>query len=314
MSKEQYKGEFDGKGTDAFLKFASHYNQYRCDEIFKHLLNAMLHIASLYNLFQKEYDEAMAIFEAEHLQKMIDYITKESEGFDDVLGDIYMSIASRYHTSAMAQFFTPKEVSRLMATIINLPEAGADDKPLRIGDIAGCGSGRNILAAAEKCGEKRYKYYFEGTDLDTICARMCVLNCYLNCIPARIVHGDALELTTYNVYECCLNYTELEQGKAGYYPFIMQYSPDECKAYEQVVRSEFQKPILDGINTERVKRLDQKKEAIQGKRAAELRQVFAKVQNLGKDDSERDSPQTFEQPKTQKAAKKAENDSQNTLF
>jgi type I restriction-modification system DNA methylase subunit len=314
MSKEKFKGEFDGKGTAAFLKFASHYDQYRCDEVFKHLINAMLHIASVYRIYQTEYDEAMTIFEAGHLQKMIDYITKESEGFEDVLGDIYMSIASRYHTSAMAQFFTPKEVSRLMATIINLPEAGADDKPLRIGDIAGCGSGRNILAAAEKCGEKRYKYYFEGTDLDTICARMCVLNCYLNCIPARIVHGDALELTTYNVYECCLNYTELEQGKAGYYPFIMQYSPDECKAYEQVVRSEFQKPILDGINTERVKRLDEKKETIQGKKVAELRQVFAKVQNLGKDDSERDSPQIFEPQKPQKTAKKGENEAQNTLF
>jgi type I restriction-modification system DNA methylase subunit len=314
MSKETYKGEFDGKGTAAFLKFASHYNQHRYDEVFKHLINAMLHIGSLYHIFQKEYDEAIAIFEAPHLQQMIDHIIKESEGFNDVLGDIYMSIASRYHTASMAQFFTPKEVSRLMATIINLPEAGADDKPLRIGDIAGCGSGRNILAAAEKCGERRYKYYFEGTDLDTICARMAVLNCYLNCIPARIVHGDALELTTYNVYECCLNYTELEQGKAGYYPFIMQYSPEECKAYEQVVRSEFQKPILDGINTERVKRLDQKKEAIQGKKVAELRQVFAKLQNLVQDDSERDSPQTFEQQKTQKAAKKGENDTQNTLF
>ena len=308
MSKNKENALFEGKTTQAFDKFAGYYSHHWQGDIFRHLLHSIMYLAAQGNAFQKQYEEAIAIFDKDKLQEMISRIVQDSEGFNDVLGDIYMNIASSSHASAMGQFFTPQCVINVMCQITDIKGVSeSSDKPLRIGDLGGCGSGRTIISAAKCCGEKRYKYYFEGIDLDGTCAIMAVLNCYFNAIPARIVHGDALELTTYNVYECCLNYIELGDGREGFVPFIMQFSDEECKAYEEITRGSHQKVILDKVNEQRVINLEAKKEKIQADKVDKLKKVFEKIQGL-------DEPQSFEQPKTQKAAKKGENDAQNTLF
>lgn len=107
----------------------------------------------------------------------------------DVLGDIFMESVSRGNNG---QFFTPLEVSRLMAKMAGIPATGSPS----VLDPA-CGSGRMLLMAAEinpRC-------ILVGQDNDHTCVQMLAVNLSLNGLQGYAVHGNSLTNEIWKVYK-----------------------------------------------------------------------------------------------------------------
>jgi hypothetical protein len=98
-------------------------------------------------------------------------------GYADILGPVYMQLASKYSRSGLGQFFTPWPVCMAMAGLtIGDAHRGEDGGPLKVCDPA-CGSGAMLLACratiAAKHGRReasRARLY--GQDIDGICVAM----------------------------------------------------------------------------------------------------------------------------------------------
>lgn len=125
------------------------------------------------------------------------------ENQEDVLGDAYMELASKSKSQALGQFFTPMHLTNLMAKI-----TAPDFKQFigkSISDPA-CGSGRTLLAFAFNLNDlQKIQTRFFGVDLDSICLKMCVVNCFLNGIIGTFICGDSLRLKAffgYNIQLC----------------------------------------------------------------------------------------------------------------
>lgn len=131
------------------------------------------------------------------------------EPFADILGNVYMAIASRGGKSMLGQFFTPGEVAEMNARMLGLTGSGLNPTRLTmIGDPA-CGSGALLLAVArvvlEDSGPATLnRIFLDGTDLDRICARLAAVQIVANVNLHRfdlggveIRHGDTLRVKTY---------------------------------------------------------------------------------------------------------------------
>lgn len=117
---------------------------------------------------------------------------------EDVLGSVY----EHYSTTSdnFSQHFTLKSVSRTMAEM-SFPDEeeirnASPDDPLLIGDISGCGSGSLLLDSAHRLRTIRpdCPALYIGWDIDSDCAKMCVINFVLNGLPGYVLQGDTLRL------------------------------------------------------------------------------------------------------------------------
>lgn len=89
----------------------------------------------------------------------------------DVLGEIYETISSGSKASALGQFFTPKPVCDLMASITSPIENENPKGKFKVNDCA-CGSSRTLLAFNKvNPGNELY-----GEDFDPICTKMAAIN------------------------------------------------------------------------------------------------------------------------------------------
>lgn len=116
-------------------------------------------------------------------------------GWYDMLGDIYMELASRSKASRMGQFFTPVELCDVIAHM-TLGEDLAEAAGKSILDPA-AGSGRMLLAAhalQPKLG------LVAAADLDPICAKMCALNFWMHGIRGEVACMDSLQLKWHFAY------------------------------------------------------------------------------------------------------------------
>jgi len=110
----------------------------------------------------------------------------------DILGTVFHKLD--LHNKWKGQFFTPSQISRLMAEI-----AGGDLLPkkgfITVSDPA-CGSGSLLLGTV--CQQKQrnldYQHHalFVAQDIDIRCVWMCYIQMYLFRIPAIVIHGDSL--------------------------------------------------------------------------------------------------------------------------
>lgn len=96
--------------------------------------------------------------------------------FSDLLGEIYMDLASRYSQRSMGQYFTPKPIASLMAAMQSGPAAMPADRMLRVIEPS-VGSGVMLLAMLEQVVERHgpralRQLSLTGIDLDGLCCRM----------------------------------------------------------------------------------------------------------------------------------------------
>lgn len=118
----------------------------------------------------------------------------ESNSTIDVLGDLYMEIASHWSRDKLGQFFTPLHVVELMSQLVNedgYREIGA------IGSDPACGSSRFAIDGFSK---NRYSYW-TCTDVDRTCVKMSAINMALyGMYCSEVLHGDTLSLEFWGGY------------------------------------------------------------------------------------------------------------------
>ena len=122
----------------------------------------------------------------------------------DVLGPIFMSL--ELGESRKGQFFTPPDISKMMAQILltDLEEKIARGETIKVQEPA-AGAGGMVLAVAEKIIELGHNpaktMYAHATDVDRTAALMCYIQMSLWNIPGTVVVGNSLSLEVREVWE-----------------------------------------------------------------------------------------------------------------
>lgn len=158
---------------------------------------------------EDEYFEVIRPYSKEQLQefsKALALLIQEMEAapFTDILGPYYLEIASHASQQARGEFYTPPEISELMARISIDPKKAVErGLPLTVNEPA-CGAGGMVLAIAKLFspinlkGEKSHVDLLRFTcqDINPVAMDMTYINTSLWGIPARMIWGDTLRATT----------------------------------------------------------------------------------------------------------------------
>jgi len=119
----------------------------------------------------------------------LDFSSNKAEG-DDILGDAYEFLMRHFATESgksKGQFYTPAEVSRVMAKVIGIDKSKSQSETLY--DLT-CGSGSLLLKAAN---EAPHGITIYGQENDNATRALAVMNMWLHGNPAsEIVQGNTL--------------------------------------------------------------------------------------------------------------------------
>lgn len=147
---------------------------------------------------EEEYFETIKGYsqdELELLSKAMGLLVMEMEkaSFTDVLGTYYTEISSRSTQQARGEFYTPQEISRMMAKMtINAEEVKERSLPITVNEPT-CGAGGMVLAIAEEFAPDSVDLLRATCqDINPVAADMCYINTTLWGIPAHIIQGNAL--------------------------------------------------------------------------------------------------------------------------
>lgn len=114
-------------------------------------------------------------------------------GDDDIIGDAYEYLMKNFAAESgkkKGQFYTPAEVSRLMAQILGIHQD--DRKQISIYDPT-CGSGSLLLRAKAEAKTKDGVSIY-GQELDSATRGMAVMNMYLHGVDDAVIQvGDTIE-------------------------------------------------------------------------------------------------------------------------
>lgn len=113
--------------------------------------------------------------------KNLDFSNNRADD-DDILGDAYEYLMKQFASEAgksKGQFYTPSEVSKVMAKILKIGESNKNI--INVYDMA-CGSGSLLLKAGSEANVNK-KVYLYGQEKDNNTAGLCVMNMFL--------HGNA---------------------------------------------------------------------------------------------------------------------------
>ncbi len=128
----------------------------------------------------------ISIFEKEAL----DFSSNTAEG-DDILGDAYEYLMRHFATESgksKGQFYTPAEVSRIMAKVIGISNAKSPSDTLY---DPTCGSGSLLLKAADEAPNGKITIY--GQENDNATRALAVMNMWLHNNPSsQIEQGNTL--------------------------------------------------------------------------------------------------------------------------
>ena len=121
----------------------------------------------------------------------LDFRTNRAEG-DDLLGDAYEYLMRHFATESgksKGQFYTPAEVSRIMAQVIGIERAGELREPTVYDPT--CGSGSLLIKAADEAGTSRLAIY--GQEMDVATWALARMNMILHGHPtAELWRGNTL--------------------------------------------------------------------------------------------------------------------------
>ncbi len=110
---------------------------------------------------QDRLSKLVAIFDG------LDFRSNRAEG-DDLLGDAYEYLMRHFATESgksKGQFYTPAEVSRIMARVIGIERAGEWDQPTVYDPT--CGSGSLLIKAADEAATQTLSIYGQEKDVAT---------------------------------------------------------------------------------------------------------------------------------------------------
>jgi Type I restriction-modification system methyltransferase subunit len=117
----------------------------------------------------------------------------------DLLGNLYMQLD--FGSQHIGQFFTPYDVSRMMAKMLMTDRCRELEQRgyIRLSEPA-CGAGGMAIAFAEAMLEQglnpQRQLWVSCIDLDPVAAMMCYIQLSLLGIPAEVIIGNALSMQT----------------------------------------------------------------------------------------------------------------------
>lgn len=162
-------------------------------------IHTILECESMSQVFQRAQEENPMYFEA--MSHWIDVFNEgvTTHGAWDSFGTIYEACyQSKSKAGALGQFFTPANVSDLMAQIVGGNESKDENGVTTYYDCA-CGSGRTLVSAWKKC-DQYAKNFFMGGDLDGSSVNMCALNFMINGMVGAVERRNALTMEWYGGY------------------------------------------------------------------------------------------------------------------
>jgi len=121
----------------------------------------------------------------------------------DVLGETFMMM--ELGNDRAGQFFTPYEISKLMASLTMMGDNPEIQKNgfIRLQEPA-CGAAGMVIAAAEALAANGHNFqetlHATGIDIDERCVHMAYLQLSLLGIPAIVVHGNALTMEIWGTW------------------------------------------------------------------------------------------------------------------
>lgn len=123
----------------------------------------------------------------------------EEVPFKDLLGPYYLEVASHSSKQARGEFYTPPEISSLMARmLVDVDQVKADGRAITVREPA-CGSGGMVLALAELFAPGHVDLLrVTCQDINPVAVDMCYINTTLWGIPATVLLGNALGPTITN--------------------------------------------------------------------------------------------------------------------
>jgi type I restriction enzyme M protein len=134
---------------------------------------------------QDRLSKLVAIFDG------LDFRANRAEG-DDLLGDAYEYLMRNFATESgksKGQFYTPAEVSRIMAQVIGIERAGELREPTVYDPT--CGSGSLLIKAADEAGTSKLAIY--GQEMDVATWALARMNMVLHGHPtAELWRGNTL--------------------------------------------------------------------------------------------------------------------------
>ncbi len=110
---------------------------------------------------------------------------------DDILGDAYEYLMRHFATESgksKGQFYTPAEVSRILARVVGIGSATRADQTIH--DLA-CGSGSLLLKAHDEAKDRSgLDLTIYGQEMDNATAALAKMNMILHNCPTAIIHQD----------------------------------------------------------------------------------------------------------------------------
>lgn len=134
------------------------------------------------------------------LHILIDLLDEEPV---DQLGGIFMELG--FGEDLKGQFFTPNELSKLMAqiTFAECIESLKTQPFIKMSEPA-CGAGGMILPAVDMLIKAKYNpattFFVQAVDVDRVSALMCYIQLALWNVPAEVIVGNSLSLEVREVW------------------------------------------------------------------------------------------------------------------
>ncbi len=178
-------------------------------------------IAKRYN---SEQIKGFAIALAEMLTAYEEVATPDGD-WDDILGKFFEETNSISQAQRAGQFFTPKEVCKMMAMITcgtNMQNSGTASGHAKTVCDPSSGSGRNLIAHARLSPNNRLRCFYTAQDLDRRCVNMCVLNYVMYGMKGVVIHMNTLSMEIYGGYRI---YLPEVGGK------VVPLTAEQCKSY-----------------------------------------------------------------------------------
>lgn len=228
-----------------------------------------VHLGKTREVYEKRYEQIISKYSRVQFEALAIalgmLVTDIQQSVDDGslcdwCGEIYMD--SNTSNGRMGQFFTPYNVSRMIAQV-SLKQEEIDAKlnlnPNAVFTIyePTCGGGGLIIAAVEKLIQLRVNYsynvFVDCGDIDARCVHMTYIALSLLGVPAVVRKGDALSLqyteawfTPAYVFNCAHFNKEIGDGSYPYTPVVVKPIAQPKSIPIQIAKAEvLQSPNVD---------------------------------------------------------------------